>query len=94
MKINDAKDLGSGDYYQVTNAQVTSISASKWFLIDLNNLYQMTNLDEIARNGVLMIVKTKADEVWSLPTNRYSTTGTLDEIFNRVYVYVNDLLNQ
>ena len=95
MKLDEAVDLGSGEYHQITNANdLTDIQTAKWILIDLNNLYQMTDLQEIQTKGVLQILRTDGGNKTSLPLNRYTTTGTLDEIFNRVYVYVSNLLSQ
>lgn len=84
--------LGGDAYHQVGNAEVTDVIEEKWFCIDLNNLYLMTDIDTIKANGVLQIIKTDGNTAYSLPTNRYTTTGTLEEIFTRVSIYITELL--
>ena len=89
---DDGADVGTGDYKEVNDADLTNVSTAKWFLIDLNNLFQTTDLTVIQQTGVLMIVRTNGVDSYSLPTGRYSTTGTLTEIFTRIHTYVTDLL--
>lgn len=71
----------------------TNISEDACYVIDLNNLYNMSDIAEIEQKGVIYIVITSSDLKTSLPSHRFAFKASLSEIFQRLYIYIKRVTN-